>query len=71
MHWTDARKSREYTCRVLEAVDEGLLDPKSVLEMALSYMSETEVEDMCRVNDILDILEVADDDDDEIDEEDE
>jgi hypothetical protein len=33
-------------------VDEGLLAPESVLQMALAYMSEAEVEDMCDSNDL-------------------
>ena len=35
-------------------VDEGILDPKAVMEACLRYMSEYDVEDMMRVNDLLD-----------------
>ena len=55
------RKTREYTCMVLDMMDEGALDPKAVAEMCLAYMSEDEVKDMCRSNDIL----PADEDEDE------
>jgi hypothetical protein len=46
------RKTREYTSAVLEALDQHLLDPRTVAEMCLSYMSESEVRDMCRSNDL-------------------
>ncbi len=49
----DHRKTREYTTMVLDMMDEGVLDPKAVAEMCLAYMSEQEVKDMCRSNDIL------------------
>lgn len=42
--------TREYTCKLLDAVDEGLIDPKAALASALSYMSEADVKDMCMVN---------------------
>jgi hypothetical protein len=38
---------------VLDMMDEGVIDPKAVAEMCLQYMSEAEVEDMCRDNDLL------------------
>lgn len=44
--------TRKYTSRLLDMVDEGLLAPESVLQMALAYMSEAEVEDMCDSNDL-------------------
>lgn len=44
--------SRECTNQILEMVDEGLLDARSVLLAALVYMSEDEVRDMARANDI-------------------
>jgi hypothetical protein len=43
-------KTREFTNKLLEAVDEGLIDPSYALAAALSYMSEAEVKDMCDVN---------------------
>ena len=43
-------KSREYTHKVLEAVEEGLLDKDMVIMACLKYMSEKDVEDMCDVN---------------------
>ena len=44
---------RKYTNMVLDMMDEGVIDPKAVAEMCLAYMSEAEVEDMCRDNDLL------------------
>jgi hypothetical protein len=50
-------KTRHYTNMLLDAVEQGLVTPQSVMEMALSYMSESEVEDMMRDNDLLYFLE--------------
>ena len=46
--------TREATTRLLNMMDEGLISAQAVAEMALSYMSEDEVADMMRCNDILD-----------------
>ena len=46
--------TREATTRLLEMMDEGLISAEAVAEMALAYMSEDDVKDMCRANDILD-----------------
>ena len=51
---------REATNKVLEMVDEGLLNPKDVLMMALKWMSEDEVKEMCKANEI-DLEEVNED----------
>ena len=45
---------RDATNRLLEMMDEGLVTAQAVAEMALAYMSEDEVADMMRANDILD-----------------
>jgi hypothetical protein len=45
---------REYTIKLLEMMDEGLISAEAVAEMALAYMSEDDVADMMRANDILD-----------------
>ena len=45
-----ARKQTNY---LLELIDSGMIDAKAVVTMALTYMSEDEVADMMRVNDIL------------------
>ena len=55
---------REMTSKLLAMMDEGLISAEAVAEMALAYMSEDDVADMMRANDILD-----EEDEDEIDEE--
>jgi hypothetical protein len=44
---------RQQTNYLLELIDSGMLDPRDVVTMALKYMSEDEVADMMRINDIL------------------
>ena len=53
---------RKYTNLFLELADEGLLSWQSIAEMALSYMSEDDVEDMFHCND-LDEFDPEDEDD--------
>jgi hypothetical protein len=45
---------RTQTNRLIDMMDEGLISAQSVAEMALAYMSEDDVADMMRANDILD-----------------
>jgi hypothetical protein len=45
---------RTQTNRLIDMMDEGLISAQAVAEMALAYMSEDEVADMMRANDILD-----------------
>ena len=45
--------SRETTNKLLEMVDEGLLDARALILACLEYMSEDEVEDMARSNEFL------------------
>ena len=59
--------TRKYTEMLLDALEQGLLSPQAVVEMAVSYMSEDEVHDMMRVNDLLYYLEDEEDEDDEYD----
>ena len=54
--------TREYTTKLLDAIEQGLLSPQAVVEMAVSYMSEDQVHDMMRVNDLLYYLEPEEDD---------
>jgi hypothetical protein len=44
---------REMTSKLIAMMDEGLISAEAVAEMALAYMSEDEVADMMRSNDIL------------------
>ena len=45
---------RTQTNKLLDMMDEGVISAQSVAEMALAYMSEDDVADMMRSNDILD-----------------
>lgn len=38
--------ARKYANRVLDLIEEGALDPMTVVKEALAYMSEADVEDM-------------------------
>ena len=44
--------TREATNKVLEMVDEGLLNPRDVLLMALKWMSEDDVKSMAEANEL-------------------
>lgn len=57
-----ARNTRKVTNQLLEMIDEGALDPQTVVEACLSYMSEADVADMAHSNEL--ILQ-ADDEDEE------
>ncbi len=52
---------REMTSKLIAMMDEGLISAEAVAEMALAYMSEDDVADMMRANDIL--LEEDEDED--------
>jgi hypothetical protein len=54
---------REYTNKLLDMMDQGVISAQVVAEMCLSYMSEDEVEDMMFENDILDEDEECEDSD--------
>jgi hypothetical protein len=54
---------RTQTNKLFNMMDEGLISAESVAEMCLGYMSEDDVADMMRANDILD----EDEEDDEYD----
>ena len=49
--------SRETTNRLLEMVDEGVLDARTLALACLKYMSEDEVEDMAKANEFIAELE--------------
>ena len=59
--------TRQATCRILELIEDGILDRDMVINSCLKYMSESDVQDMAHCND----FGLDDDDDDEEDEEDE
>ena len=45
--------ARKTTITILELMDEGVWDPRAIAEMCLTYMSESEVADMARINDLI------------------
>ena len=45
--------TRKVTIQLLEMIDDGILDPQTVLEACLSYMSEADVADMAHSNEFL------------------
>ena len=59
------RNVREYTCAVLKAMDQGVLSPRAVADMALAYMSEHDVAEMCRVNELRELVQNDEDGDDD------
>jgi hypothetical protein len=44
---------REYTNKLIAMIDEGVISTEAVAEMALAFMSEDDVKEMCLANDIL------------------
>ena len=52
--------TRQATTRLLELVDEGVLDKDTVILACVKYMSEDDVADMCHVNEFF--YEEEDDD---------
>ena len=53
--------SREYTNKLLELVEDGLLDRDTVIMACVKYMSEDDVKDMMESNEFI----LEDDEDDE------
>lgn len=52
-HWRDGLKpTREATNKILEMIDESLLNPRDVVLMCLKWMSEDEVAEMAKANEL-------------------
>lgn len=49
--------SREFTNKLYDMVDDGLLSADSVVTMCLKYMSEDDVKDMMECNELLEEVE--------------
>lgn len=47
------KQARQYTNQLIDMLDNGLLDHKTVLTACLNYMSEQEVQDMCEANEFI------------------
>jgi hypothetical protein len=54
---------RKVTCRALELADEGLISYRTLAEMALKWMSEDDVKEMLKANE----LDLEEDEEDEED----
>ena len=53
--WKDLKppvNTRVTTNKILEMVDEGLLNPRDVVLMALKWMSEDDVKEMAEANEL-------------------
>lgn len=50
-------RTRKITNLLLEMMEDGALDPRTVADACLSYMSESDVADMAHTNDLLPELE--------------
>lgn len=46
-------KVREYTCRILNALDEGIVDKDYLIHTMLDWMSESDVKQMYLANGLL------------------
>lgn len=47
---------RKYSNRLIELVEEGILDPVNTVRMCVKYMSEDDVTDMCNCNELTDLM---------------
>jgi len=45
--------TRKYTNKLLEMVEEGLLDRDTVIMACVKYMSESDVQDMMEINEMI------------------
>jgi hypothetical protein len=68
MYGFNHRQTRPETNRLIDMLDEGMLDARAVADMALSFMSEHEVKQMMQANDIP-TTDQAEDDEEEPEEE--
>lgn len=64
-------QTRKTTAKLLELVEQGVLDPMAVLEAALDYMAEDDVEDMAWSNQFLSEDEEEDEEESDEDEDEE
>jgi len=57
--WTqqDSYRSRRYTCEIISLVEDGMLDKDNLIRDLLGYLSESEVADFARKNDLMPWLE--------------
>ena len=55
MFWTaaDARRSRAYTCKLIEMAEDGFISWETLARDALGWMSEADVAQFARSNDYI------------------
>lgn len=51
------RSTRQATNHLLSLLDDGILDKDQVIMACLNYMSESDVADMCRMNEFFETEE--------------
>jgi hypothetical protein len=53
--WTkqDSYRSRRYTCELLSLVEDDMIDKDTLIRDLLGYLSESEVADFVRKNDLM------------------
>jgi hypothetical protein len=68
MYGFNHRQTRPETNRLIDMLDEGMIDARAVADMALAFMSESEVKQMMQANDIP-TTDQAEDDEEEPEEE--
>ena len=64
--WTrqDSYRSRRYTCELLSLVEDDMIDKDTLIRDLLGYLSESEVADFARKNDIITWLDRDEEEDD-------
>jgi hypothetical protein len=67
MYGFNHRKTRPETCKLIDMMDEGVIDARAVADMALSWLSEDDVKRMMQANDIPTTGQDEDDENIEID----
>ena len=65
--WTqqDSYRSRRYTCELLSLVEDGMIDKDTLIRDLLGYLSESEVADFARKNDLITWLDREDEEEDD------
>jgi hypothetical protein len=53
---------RQAHCQLLEMIDMGLVDPRYVLESALGWMTDDEIEKMAYINELFESADYEDED---------
>ena len=65
MYGFNHRQTRPATNRLIDMMDEGLIDARAVADMALSWLSESSVHEMMLANDIPTTDQAEDEDEEE------